>query len=320
MCLPNAAAAWIASALLLLLSTAAAASGIYRWVDADGRVHFSDRPQQQNAEKIQLNVQASAWQPMNIRVTQQGSLSNSEGQLDIERIRSDVNDIYRFYAQVLYFDFLRTVPVNIHLLPDRAEYLKYTRDLSGFDASNSLGVYIPALHTIVVYLHEEKWGGLNSTYATIRHEVSHAILHSLTGRLPDWLNEGMAEQMETLRHNGSAFVIDAHRGNRQRFLARQQQAMPVLKFVEIRSDTWRKSNHSHGINQEMSGQLVFMLLSTDYGRSLITRLLQDYKRGVDMRSYYLLDQHYIGGAPALDIHWKKWIAAGMETPAQIELR
>ena len=70
----------------------------------------------------------------------------------------------------------------------------------------------------------------------------------------------------------------------------------------------------------MSGQLVYMLLSTDYGRSLITRLLQDYKRGVDVRAFYLLDQHYIGGASALDIHWKNWIAAGMETPAQIELR
>ena len=236
MCLPNAAAVWISGLLLALLMPVASATGVYRWVDADGRVHFSDRPQQQNAEKLQLNVQASNWQPMNIRITQQGSLQNNDDQLDLKRIQRDVNTIYRFYAQVLYFDFLRNVPVNIHLLGNQQEYLQYVQQVADWDARNTLGVYISSQHTIVVYLHDKKIGGLNSTYATIRHEVSHAILHSLAGRIPDWLNEGMAEQMETISRSNDAFIIRSHKGNKRRFLARHQQAMPVLKFVEVRSD------------------------------------------------------------------------------------
>lgn len=320
MCRPNAAAALIKALLLLLVIPLASASGIYRWVDADGRVHFSDRPLQQNAETITLKQKASGWQPMAIQVTTAGSLQNRPLPLDMARIQREVNWIYRFYQQTLYFDFLRSVPVNIQLLENRAEYIRHVWDTAQWDASKTLGVYMPKTHSIVLYLHDEKTGGLESTYATIRHEVSHAILHSLTGRLPDWLNEGMAEQMETLGFSGNAFTITAHPRNKRGLLARRQQAMPVLQFVELRSDHWRKSNHQHGINQEMAGQLVYMLLSTDYGRSLITRLLQDYKRGVNMRSYYLLDQHYIGGAKALEIHWNNWLVSNMAAPAQIEMR
>lgn len=39
-------------ALLSLLYCTALGAGIYRWVDADGRVHFSDRREQQSAESI----------------------------------------------------------------------------------------------------------------------------------------------------------------------------------------------------------------------------------------------------------------------------
>lgn len=306
----------VAVICLSALFAASASAAVYRWTDAQGQVHFSDKPQVQNAEQVQVKTQASSWQPLNIEVIQQGTLKGQEQALDVAKIQRDVNNVYRFYTNVIYFDFYRQVPVKIHLLPDRSEYLKFVRQQMGADASHSLGIYIPALHEIAVYLHEPRYGGIDSTYATIRHEASHAILHSLADILPSWLNEGMSEQMETLHLDNNQLVVTAHAGNRRQ-VSRVGKNRDILAMTEVQNHQWRHDNEQNGINQGLSGQLVYMLLSTTYGRSLVTRLLQDYKRGVNVRSYYLLDEHYIGGARALNIHWQQWLADGMATPAEI---
>lgn len=304
--------------LSLLLCICPAGAEVYRWVDEKGQVHFSDRSASAaGAETVQLKVRASQWQKLDIQVIQQGSLQQQAPALDVERIRQDVNNVYRFYDQVMYFDFYRQVPVKIHLLADRAEYIRYVQGRYGVDATRSLGIYLAQPHEIVVYLHEDRMGGLESTYATIRHEASHAILHSLAELMPVWLNEGMSEQMETLSQDEGQLLITAHRHNRQYCLAACSSGMDVLTFVEIPGNEWQKSNHQNGLNQSMSGQLVYMLLASSYGRSLITRLLQDYKRGVNKRSYYLLDEHYIGGRNALRVHWQRWLQQDMTAPQAI---
>ncbi len=316
----NAVAAAIKCVVFWLLSASVAQAAVYRWVDERGQVHFSDKPHKQ-AEVLELKMQGNnGWQPLDIRVIQEGSLASAAQQLDLARIQREVNEVYRFYDQVMYFDFYRQVPVKIHLLADQREYIAFVQRISGHSAANSLGVYLPKTHEIAVFIHDDALGGIESTYRTIRHEASHAILHSLAQILPDWLNEGMAEQMETLSYSPEGFLISSHDSNRRSFLARKNKAMDVLAFIEVRSNDWRNANHQRGVNQQMAGQLVYMLLSTTYGRSLITRLLQDYKRGVNKRAFYLLDEHYIGGAQALKTHWHNWLKGGMSTPVEIRLQ
>ena len=93
---------------------------------------------------------------MAIQVTTAGSLQNRPLPLDMARIQREVNWIYRFYQQTLYFDFLRSVPVNIQLLENRAEYIRHVWDTAQWDASKTLGVYMPKTHSIVLYLHDGK--------------------------------------------------------------------------------------------------------------------------------------------------------------------
>jgi len=306
--------------LSALLFSAPSSAAVYRWVDERGQVHFSDRPLAADAETVTLKNTTRDWQPLDIDVIQQGSLQHQAQVLDISRISRDVNNVYRFYKEVIYFDFYRQVPVKIHLLPGRAEYLQFVAGYMGVDASQSLGIYIPPLHEIAVYLHEEEYGGLQSTYATIRHEASHAILHSVAERLPLWLHEGMSEQMETLSDDNGRLLIRTHPRNRYQLLQMKGKAQDVLTFTEIPGDRWQRDNVKDGMNQAMAGQLAYMLLSTGYGRSLITRLLQDYRRGVNKRSYYLLDEHYVGGRQALQIHWQRWLKDGMKSPDVIRFQ
>jgi DNA-binding transcriptional regulator/RsmH inhibitor MraZ len=74
--------------------------------------------------------------------------------------------------------------------------------------------------------------------------------------MPAWLNEGLAEQMETLEYDDSGrFVIHQHTLN-HRQIAAQQQLMPVREFVEINNVTWRQQNLNQAIHQAMAGQPV----------------------------------------------------------------
>jgi len=312
---PNVVA--IVVSFLLMLSAVSSAQ-VYRWVDEKGQVHFSDKPtDRQQAEKVDIHTTPSSWQPLDINVMQQGDFSAVIETVDVERIQRDVNNVYRFYDQVMYFDFYRKVPVKIHLLPDQQQYLRFVRQVMKNDGSRSKGLFIPALNEIAVFVHDEEMGGMESTYATIRHEASHAILYSLANLMPVWLNEGMAEQMETLTEVNGHLYIGSHEENKRICLHFRERLTDALAFTRIRGDIWQRDNMKTGTNQSMAGQLVYQLLSKSYGRSLVTRLLQDYHRGVNKRVYYLLDEHYIGGRQAFNIHWQQWLKTGMTQPAVI---
>ncbi len=304
----------------LLATNNAAAGNVYRWVDAQGKVHFGDRPATtDHAEQLDVEV-GQGWQPFAIQVFYEAGLASLPQQpLDQARIQREVNWVYRFYDQVLYFDFFRQVPVSIHVFPDVGSYQRYVSAHVAGPFPPSLGIYLPVSNEIAVYLQPSELGGIENTYNTIRHEVSHAIMDSLASRLPLWLNEGVAEQMETLSWADNRFVIDAHQMNRAVLDHYRDQAMDVLAFVEIPGDEWQARLES-GPNQAMAGQLVYRLLSTSYGRACVTRLLQDYKRGERLRSYYLLDKHYIGSVAAFKLHWSQWLASGMKQPERVVLQ
>ena len=318
MSLQNVVRIFASVTFIALLFPAMAQAQIYRWVDDKGQVHFSDKPvDKAKAEVVNIETSPSSWQPLDIEVIRQGNFAADAAQLGTARIQRDVNNVYRFYDQVMYFDFYRKVPVKIHLLADQDQYMRFVRDVMKNDGSMSKGVFIPALNEIAVFIHPPELGGIESTYATIRHEASHAILFSLASLMPVWLNEGMAEQMETLTDDGGQLQIAMHAENKAVCQHYQTQLPDALEYTRIRGDIWQQTNRQTGMNQAMAGQMVYQLLAKNYGRSLITRLLQDYHRGVNRRVYYLLDEHYIGGKEAFRIHWQQWLNSGMNQPAAI---
>ena len=311
---------WIAGVLSLMLWAGVCQAEIYRWVDDNGKVHFGDRPPAtQKTEKLEINTHTD-WKPFDIKVYYQNQLlSEGSSTIDVSRIQRSVNLVYRFFDEILYFDFYKQVPVTIKVFPDMATYSAHVMKVTGRPAGYTKGIYIGQTHEIALYFHTEKMGGIESTHQTIKHEVSHAILHSLARLVPHWLHEGLAEQMETLVFQDGQFVIRPHEQNRAFLVRNRDRTMKVLDFVEIRSDHWR-AHSATATNYAMAGQLIYRLFSTSYGRSCVTRLLQDYKRGERLRSYYLLDKHYIGGAETFRVHWEQWSKTDMSQPRSVVLR
>lgn len=294
-------------ALVVLLSMIFAASGyakIYKWVDEDGKVHFSDREDHRvEQEVVSVKPGASKWSRFDIKIKAVDvELSEEENQ----QIVDGVNNVYEFFDRVMSFDMYRTVPVNILMFKDKAEYRNYLVRRNKGLAVASYGLYIPSEHQIVVYVQENR----NRTFETIKHEVSHAVVDTIVPYAPLWLNEGLAEQMEMLERDESGLYFERHQENSWVVAqAREQGRLTgISQFLKLSSHKWRHSELSgHGSLRAQSGQFLSFLLSKPTRRNFVVRLMHNFNRGDRTLAYYLVDDNYIGGVSMLDLDWRRWL-------------
>lgn len=278
---------------------------IYRWVDDKGRVHFGDKAETQKqpnkpVEKVEVKIADSQWQRFDISVT---SVDVSITAEETQRIIRDVNNVYAFYDEVMYFDFYKTVPVSITILKDKAGYNRYLQKVIGKTYGSSRGVYLLKTNEIVVYMRSNR----NGTFETIKHETSHAIVDSIAEYTPGWLNEGLAEQMEKIERNEGRLVIHRHQENQQ-IIKNKSTMLALRKMLDLHNAQWRKNNiSSNSYLQAQAGELLFYLLSSSPRKSFVVRILQEYKRGSRTRSLYLVRDNYIGDIGGMETGWEIWL-------------
>jgi hypothetical protein len=299
---------WPLVAGLLVLPGAPAHAEIYQWTDGNGRVHFGDR-KLQDAAQVVLDVKTarSQWQPYAIAIeTVDVELSTAER----ARIAADVNNVYRFFDNVLFFDMYKTVPVKIRIYPDDRSYRAYLATVIKTPMPPTFGVYLSRSNEIAVYIQPDR----QATFQTIKHEAAHAIVDTITPFTTAWLNEGLAEQMETLTIENDRLVIGRNRENS--FFLRKLSAEPhglvgLAELFALASDEWRRHHSASGVRlYSQTGELVYFLLSSAPGRNFIVRLLHRYERGARELSSQLVEQDYTGGIRAMQGAWNHWVNQG----------
>jgi len=254
--------------LLMILANPSYAK-IYKWVDEDGRIHFSDRKNHSVKQEV-VNVKpgSSNWSRFDIKIeTVDVELSDKENQ----QIVDGVNNVYEFFDRVMFFDMYRTVPVNILIFKDKTGYRKYLVSKNKGQWVASYGLYIPSEHQIVVYVQQNR----SRTFKTIKHEVSHAVVDTIVPYSPAWLNEGLAEQMEMLERDEKSLYFEHHA-------------------------------HNLGVVAQ-AGQFLYFLFSKPTRRNFVVRLMRNFNRGDRTLSYYLVDNNYIGGVKVLELDWRNWL-------------
>lgn len=289
--------------LLMLIATSSYAK-IYKWVDEDGKVHFSDREDHRVEQEV-VNVRpgSSEWSRFDIRIEAVDvELTESENQ----QIVDGVNNVYEFYDRVMSFDMYRTVPVNILIFEDSSAYRNYLISKNRGWAVASYGLYMPSEHQIAVYVQEDR----HLTFNTIKHEVSNAVVHSIIPYAPAWLNEGLAEQMEVLERDESGLYFEQHPENRWVVAKAREKGRlaDIDEFLKLPSDKWRHSDLSGNSSlRAQAGQFVCFLLSKPTRRSFVVRLMHNFNRGDRTLSYYLVNDNYIGGVSMLNLDWRRWL-------------
>lgn len=290
---------------ILIIFSSVCNSEIYKWIGEDGQTNFSDKLNHDiDQEIISLKTTEPNRHRFDVKVETRGiTLSEEEN----KNIIDGANNVYEIFDQVLFFDIYKKIPVNILILKNRLEYRKHLINIGKSNAISSYGVYFPMENKIVVYMREDR----DNTFKTIRHEISHAIVDTIMPYAPAWLNEGLAEQMETLNRKRSGLYLESHPYNRQRVseVSKNGDLTAIDEFLKLPSKDWRHSldDRKKGL-QSQAGQFVYFLFSTPPNRNFIVRMIHKFERGDRTLSYHLVNDAYTGGVKSMEVTWNRWVS------------
>lgn len=270
---------------------------IYKWVDESGRVHFGDhRIDGKQQQEIEIKKHVSSWKKFTIRIDHDGVDLSAE---DLQRIDQDVNNVYRLYDQVFYFDMTKTVPVNIKLFPDKDAYIQYMSKRFKRSYENSRGVFIPSMNQIALWLRDD----IEGTFRTIKHETSHAIIHTIAPHTPAWLNEGLGEYVETLEGDDLSLRALPHQENLAVLtrIDQQDSRVPLLYFFQLSRSQWYKRNRSNGARfQYIAWEIVFGLMSEANRRASVGKMVHYAARSQQIPREEIVKEAFLGGSTAME--------------------
>ncbi|WP_017443990.1 DUF1570 domain-containing protein [Gayadomonas joobiniege] len=159
--------------------------GLYTWVDERGIRNISDqKPEATNVSKLNLTT-TDVLDYFDLTLTAESLPVAFKNTLKVK-----LNTVFRAYAELLGKQALKKVKLNLHILPDRAAY-QAAISRHGGNSNGNIGMYLHASNTALI-----EYRGETRTMQTAVHEAVHAINHTLIGRSPRWLNEGLAEYFE----------------------------------------------------------------------------------------------------------------------------
>ncbi len=290
--------------IIVLLIPGIAAAEIYSWTDAHGKLHYSDKkPPNNDASTVSLPRFSPQWQQFEIEINQ---IKIQLTEQELKRINDDINAVYYFFKKKLYIDVYKTIPVKVRLFGSKADYKAYIKQFSEL-YTNTRGAYFSSRNEIVVYMRKDRDG----TFRTIKHEASHAIIHTILPYIPEWLNEGIAENMEVVATDGNSIYLEPHPENYKNLSRHSKRhSLPNIEdMLSYKSVDWKKKNRdSNYALQTQAGELVRMLLSDAKGKSFIIKIIHEFKFGDRTLVSHLAEKHYFGGSFGLQSKWEDWVS------------
>jgi hypothetical protein len=140
--------------------------------------------------------------------------------------------------------------------------------------------------------------------AIVRHEMTHAMLAGMLGPVPVWINEGLAEYMESFRWQMNAAVAQPRVDQYSRL---QGASMKALAHTEHQD--FYGSNQERNYLQAVAS--LYFLLDHQAGRQWLKRSFAAYgqspcrKIGVNQ-----LFSTYPGGVEGASHGFNAWLRAG----------
>ena len=285
--------------LLWLAPVMAPASSLYRWQDADGRWHFSDRvPEQQQVDDLSERYRQPDAPDIRIE-TRDYALSPALRQ----RLELSITRIFAIYRQALAVSPATDTPFDILLYGDAEAYRAYARATAP-QLENPAGFFNGQTGRITALALPDH----DALLRLITHECSHAISATQGGYVPIWLNEGLAEYFSQLQLYGMAADVPvADHWLRQ---LRQQPLAPdtLRRTINAAPRDWQAAA-GNGYSYAVSWSLVWFLMDSAEGRTLLRALLArvaDDPRPL-MHSAEFIDHHWPGGFSALEQAWRQWL-------------
>lgn len=199
-----------------------------------------------------------------------------------------------FYAHRLGIDYPRTIELDVTIYGDQAAYRKVA-DAAG-RPSWSGGWFQPrrtGRHEAVFHAAL----GQKQLAEVFLHEGSHFLV-AYGGRIPRWLNEGLAETLEQAHTEGQALIVRPSSQKRS-FLAREGAGR--VEDIVLDPKTWSELPRDQaGARYTRAWALTTLLLSTQNGGDTLEAIAVAFRRTGDRSSgMAAIDKTYLGGRAAL---------------------
>ena len=268
----------------------------YRWVDSQGETHFSDQqpdPSSSNFESIATQGQLKYFELL-LHADKQGLSPLFRTELTIR-----INKAYDVLSTLIEKSLLQKVKVNLWVFNQRSAYEEFQHHYAPKLSGSSSGFHSPR-HNIAA-AHRISDVQLLSTSV---HEAVHVMNTGMFGRLPRWLNEGLAEYLEEMKVYGQAVEI-APRVRLLRTLG--GSPLPIVTVIESDFEDWmgthRNSLYAH------SWGLVYFLMAHDEGQSLLQKILTTSASAPcrEENTIQFIERHYNGGVAALQVAFTNWL-------------
>lgn len=318
-----------------LTLSAAAGAQIYKWVDKEGRVHYSDTaPEGVESQEVseRLRDAVSTYTPATPpaasgsgaapEATQAVGVSTSDPgrprsvvveiipvefeltRTDEKQIREEVERMYRTYVELFGWSPQPRRPVKIRIFGRLAAWDAYPKTIEPALAHRSH--YSTSRAEVV--MHGTRFN--IDAIEVLRHEVSHAILHMEIGHAPPWINEGLAEVFRTSSPGRDRTTITPNRAGIEivKLKIREGSLAPWGRYVDISHGQWRRE--SRGVETtyyRVASSMMSFLLSSRAGTECLRDVLAQGRQsgfGVLSESF----GRHCGDLARLDADWRTWVA------------
>ncbi|MEZ5525051.1 MAG: DUF1570 domain-containing protein [Pseudomonadales bacterium] len=283
-------------------------SEIYRWIDEDGKLHFSDvKPGDTRNNEVMTVSYADRKQYFKLKIVED---TESLPAFTRDKVNAEVRQVYRILSRDLDIEHLRKVFLNVRIIGTQADFQNYRQQKAPRLRTDS-GFYTSENNEAVVF----QGNNPEAMRAVIRHEATHVIMAGLYGATPSWFNEGLAEYFEQLEVSGQARKVgpvDYHWQHLQQRLDRGE-LMALRDYINLPPQRWYAGNLRD--NYGMAWSLVYYLMSEPKGKAFLQTMMNDMAENYCWSSpgsdYF--DEHYPGGFAAFEAGWKGWLSQPMPT-------
>ena len=293
---------------ILCAVLATANAEIYQWIDEHGKVHFGDKPPPEaKRSAIDLTERYAINRNFEVEIVPR----NYQMGLDVKtKVSVAVSKIFSIYASDFTMRPDADAAIEIHIYGSEQEFRALTRK-RGLQIENASGFYSPKENVIHVWKNRD----VGRLLEVLTHEASHAIMRHQIGRVPAWINEGLAEYFEIMEVFGQTVVVHPNRRWAETVNLRVRRGLlPLGDYLSMTRDQWYVFNGNDGLAYALGWSVTFFLMSSEPGIATIRAVLQHFRNNGEGSPVDLIAAAYPGGFEAFEKEWRYWAMYGERTP------
>jgi Domain of unknown function (DUF4124) len=271
---------------------------IFKWVDENGRTHFGEKPNLENESKVQdLSKQYKALQQaVRLSIEYPNWAGDSLIESEIKKQGKLVHKVLSHYVPKIYQRQINLKIVlfkNVKDFEAQREKQQANVQWGAYYSSASNTIYLP------------RYPNIEQTMAIARHEMTHAMLAGMLGPIPVWMNEGLAEYMESFSWQMNVVIAQPRVNQYGR-----------LRGADMRQLANTEHQDFYGADQQMNYlqavASIYFLLDHQAGREWLKRSFAFYGQNPCRKTSaeQLFSQNYPDGIEGASRNFNAWLSKG----------